>query len=592
MRLTQFTTTKNSFEMKRVIYMVGALMCGASVASAQTAQTDTTISRDIEIVKEYNPVIKEAGKINTMPELKTIETKKITPSYSVWTSSFNPRADVMPTLDYALAKEPDSNPYASDYFAKLGAGNYTSFLGEIYAPLYKTDKWLIDIYGKHNSTMSDITLSDDQYPLATDVESDAYSNDNKGRISLLRSYRKSELSAFSTLNFNKFRYYGYDSFIADSAAVGKDTYKGGVQTFHNFDLNLRYKTKGYAEKWKYDLQANYQRFSNKNEVVENTIYTNLMGDYRMESSSLSAIFEMYNIIMDMPSDSGYLYDFKHVENASSHTVLKISPSYRFESNMGVFHIGVKGVFCIGQGRPGTIIPDINGNIKIIDDKLYLYAGITGDYEVNNYRHITKVNPYVAPDVRVEDTYVPIDFYLGAKANIYDKVNLDAFVGYKVLNNPYFFVNKGLDSTAFHHTFDVVKDKDAGLFNAGVAAIYNWTDKLGLTLQTKYNAWAVKKVDKPWQRPTFELDFKTSYQITDYLRTELSYEFSGGRYACVNGKSVKMDNIHDLSLGVNYRVLSFANLFLNLNNIFASEYQNWYGYTAQRFNLMGGLSVNF
>ena len=578
--------------MRRFLYTAGAFMGAVCMASAQTTQTDTTISRDIEIVKEYNPVIKEAGKINTMPELKTIDTKKITPSYSVWTSSFNPRADVMPTLDYALAKEPESNPYASDYFAKVGLGNYTSLLGEVYAPLYKTDKWLVDIYAKHNSTMSDITLSDDLYSgLAKDVDADAYSNDNRVRASLLRSYRKSELSAFSTFRYQKYRYYGYDSYVGLASQEGAGSYDGYMQNLHNFDLNLRYKTKDYVDKWKYDVQANYQRFSNRNEVVENTIYTNFMGDYRMESSSLSAVFEMYNIIMSLPSDSSYLYDFNHMDNAASHTVLKISPSYRFESHRGVFHIGVKGVFGIGQGRPGTIIPDIYGNIKIKDDALYLYAGITGDYQVNNYRYITGLNPYVAPDVRVEDTYVPIDFYLGVKANACKKVNLDAFVGYKVLSNPYFFVNKRVDSL-YHHTFDVVYDKDAGLFNAGLAVIYNWTDKLGLTLQTKYNAWALDMVEKAWEKPTFELDFKTSYQITEYLRTELSYEFAGGRYACVDGEAVSMDNIHDLSLGVNYSVLSFANLFLNLNNILAQEYQNWYGYTAQRFNLMAGVSLHF
>lgn len=588
--------------MKRLLYTVSALMGGSLMASAQTVQADTTISRDIEIVKEYNPVIKDAGKINTMPELKSIDTKKITPNYSVWTSAFNPRADVVPALDYALATEPESNPYASDYFAKVGIGNYSSFLGELYAPIYKTDKWLVDIYGKHNSTMSEITLSPDLYPgLAGDVESNAYANDNRVRASMLRSFRKSELSAFSTFNYNQFRYYGYDSFVGAASQEGAGSYAGYLQSFHNFDINARYKTKGYVDKWKYDVQANYQRFSNRNDVVENTIYTNILGDYRMESSSLSAVFEMYNIIMSMPSDSLYLYDFTNVENSASHTILKISPSYRFESNRGVFHIGVKGVFGIGQGRPGTIIPDIYGSIKLMDDAAYLYAGITGDYRVNSYRNVTALNPYVAPDVRVEDSYTPIDFYLGVKANILKKVNLDAHVGYKVMDNPYFFVNKKIDSL-YHHTFDVVYDEDAGQFNAGVTAIYNWTDKLGLTLQTNYYAWGLDKQEKAWQMPTFELDFKTSYQITDYLRAELSYEFSGGRYAAMYDgvdakgkdvlKSISMDSVHDLSLGVNYSVLSFANVFLNLNNILASDYQNWYGYTAQGFNLMAGVSLHF
>ena len=100
--------------MKRIAYMVGALLGGCITTSAQTT-TDTTITRDIEVVKEYNPVIREAGKINTMPELKPIETKKIKPSYSVWTSSFTPKADIIPSLDYALAKD-EENVRVTDHF--------------------------------------------------------------------------------------------------------------------------------------------------------------------------------------------------------------------------------------------------------------------------------------------------------------------------------------------------------------------------------------------------------------------------------------------------------------------------------------------
>ena len=576
--------------MKRIAYMVGALLGGCITTSAQTT-TDTTITRDIEVVKEYNPVIREAGKINTMPELKHIETKKIKPSYSVWTSSFTPKADIIPSLDYALAKD-EENVRVTDHFIKFGGGNYTSFLGEVYTPIYKDSRYLFDIYGKHNSSFGNVNLTPDLYPsLPGEIESDALSNDNKIKASLLRSYRKAELSSFAGFGYKQFNYYGYDTFAENAALAGESEYKGEKQAFTNFDINVRYRTKDYVGKWKYDLQTNYLYFHNRNKLSESTIYTNLMGDYRMETSSLSANLEMYNIFMSRPGNTD-IYNFENEENAKSHTILKISPNYRFEGNMGTFHIGVKGVFGIGQGRPGTIIPDIYGTIRLIEKKLYLYAGVSGDYQVNNYRQMTELNPYISPDIRIEDTYIPIDVYLGTKANIANKVNLDIFVGYKILNNPYFFVNKAKDSTGYYNTFDVVYGKDAGLFNAGLSALYNWTEKLSMNLQTKYNAWSLDKIEKPWQMPTFELDFRTSYRITDYLRMDLSYSFNGGRYACVDGKSISMDDAHDISLGANYSVLSFANIFLNLNNILSQEYQNWYGYTAHRFNIMGGISLNF
>ena len=44
--------------------------------------------------------------------------------------------------------------------------------------------------------------------------------------------------------------------------------------------------------------------------------------------------------------------------------------------------------------------------------------------------------------------------------------MDLFVGYKIINNPYFFVNKTISTDTlqpFLNTFDVVYEKDAGLF---------------------------------------------------------------------------------------------------------------------------------
>jgi hypothetical protein len=109
---------------------------------------------------------------------------------------------------------------------------------------------------------------------------------------------------------------------------------------------------------------------------------------------------------------------------------------------------------------------------------------------------------------------------------------------------------------------------------------------------KVNKWSLEKDETPWMQPKFELSATSSYLPTDYLRFNIAYHLATGREALVHGGSLEMNDVHDLSIGANYKVLSFADIFLNLNNILCQEYESWYGYTSQGFNIMGGVSIVF
>lgn len=587
--------------MKRIASFFTAVALAGLPVMAQTdmgkVETDTTISRDIEVVKEYNPVIREAGKVNTMPELRDVDTKKIKTNYSIWTLPTTPVSEVIPTLDYAEASTPVPQD-VHEGFVRVGGGNYTSFLGEVYTPLYKDGSYLIDFYGKHNSSFGDIELTKDMYPsLYRNLESDALFNDNKAKVAFLKGIRNSEFSAFVDFGYNRFNYYGYDSFkdsLANNAKLNlSDDYK--EQAFMNFNVNARYRAKDFVGKWKYDVQTNYQLFHNRNSLSEHTIYTNFQGVYRMETSMLGLNVDMYNIFMSRP-DSSEFFRYGASDNLHSYTVLKLNPKYTFEGKSGMMQIGVIGTFCMGQGRPGSVMPDIYGHVQVIDKKWYVYAGVSGDFVVNSYRNVTMNNRYVSPDVRVEDTYVPIDIYAGTKIKFFNQLAVDLNIGYRVVNNPYFFVNRRTVDTvvasAYHNIYDVVYCEDAGLFNAGLGIKYKWRDKADFAVKMKVNKWSLEKDETPWMQPKFELSATSSYLPTDYLRFNIAYHLATGREALVHGSSLEMNDVHDLSIGANYKVLSFADIFLNLNNILCQEYESWYGYTSQGFNIMGGISIVF
>ena len=150
--------------MKRLLLSIFIISFVYSSAHAQRdASNDTTITKDIEIVKEYNPVIKDAGKINTMPELKDIKSEKKTSTYSVWTSPITLEASKIQPLDYALPEKENSKTY-NQRMIRLGGGNYASALGEIYTPIIKNKRNNLNLLLLHKSSFGYIDLTPKSYP--------------------------------------------------------------------------------------------------------------------------------------------------------------------------------------------------------------------------------------------------------------------------------------------------------------------------------------------------------------------------------------------------------------------------------------------
>lgn len=589
--------------MKRIVFNI-ALLSAFSIVSAQNASdstntasaTDTTIKRNIEVVRDYTPVIKEAGKINTMPELKDVNTKKIEVDYKVWTSTYKPKTDIIPSLDYALASQ-EENKYSREGFLRLGGGNYKSFLGELYTPIYNSDVALFDFYLKHNSSFGNVTLKKDNYDvLSNDVLSKGLYNDNKARISFLRSIRIREISAFGEFGYNRFNYYGLNSDMISFSEQNKDKeepeYKNDDQKNSHLTaaLNFRFRSKDYIEQWKYDLQTNWRLLKTHFDVAENTIFTDLAASYRMQESILSLKFQMYNVFVSTPEDGPI--DFSKAKNFNNFTVLKFNPYYSFISEVGRLNLGLKASFGINQGKNTAFSPDITGQVRVIDNIWYVYAGVTGDYKVNILRSLANENIYLSPDARPEDTYIPLDIYLGTKLNIGKSVNTDIHIGYKIINNQYFYVNKS-DSTGMKNTFDVVYDKNVGQFNCGAAVNYNFREKVDFSFKIGYNKWSLEKQKEAWMLPAAQIGLGVSYVPTDFLRFNINYDLEAGRKAKLGkDSSVDLKNFNDISLGANYKLMSFLDVFARFNNILNQRSEFWYGYPSQGFNFLLGLTLTF
>ena len=134
------------------------------------------------------------------------------------------------------------------------------------------------------------------------------------------------------------------------------------------------------------------------------------------------------------------------------------------------------------------------------------------------------------------------------------------LGYKIINNQYFYVNKS-DSTGMKNTFDVVYDKNVGQFNCGAAVNYNFREKVDFSFKIGYNKWSLEKQKEAWMLPAAQIGLGVSYVPTDFLRFNINYDLEAGRKAKLGkDSSVDLKNFNDISLGANYKLMSFLDVF--------------------------------
>ncbi len=146
--------------------------------------------------------------------------------------------------------------------------------------------------------------------------------------------------------------------------------------------------------------------------------------------------------------------------------------------------------------------------------------------------------------------------------------------------------------SYDNSFDVVLD-ETKLFNLGASISYHKNKKIDLLFKGVYNSWKTSDEEYAWHKPDWQLDLDVVYKINNDIKVSANAFVLGTRYAKgYEGTAVKLDPVFDLSLSGVYEYTSFVSFYLNLNNIFAQNYQTWYGYNSQQFNAMVGAIFSF
>lgn len=598
-----FASLGENKRMKIKLYLF--VICVFILSQPVLAQKDSTVNRNITVEREYVPTIKNSGKIATTPSILEPKKTRLDVIYSDFNFPLSLGNNIHPltaaTLLYDQQKENRLG------FARFGLGTYPNTLADFAYPLVQRPDMRIDAvvrhrgaYGAKMNTVTHANLKFDKYfdalTLFAGIDG-GYTGLKYYGLNFNRDNEEVDLGSIAS-GSNNAKY--METHFASIGRPAQEVLLENIANasdfgnFWRFGANFGFRSAEDAENWRYLGQIKYNLFHNTAGVSEHLIHANGQINFIFSEDRIGADIDLYNAYYSSESPINFWEDY---------VVLRLTPYYELNRNENLnLRLGLSAAIPLVNDVRVKISPDVRFEWKALPEWLGIYAGLTGEYKVNSMNTIFAENWYLAPDVRVDDTYTPLEFYMGLKVKPMRGLLLDVFADYSSISNQYFFKNKSYEyvsgvnintanRTLYSNRFDVVYDNGT-LFKTGARISYYYLDKVNVELKGVYNAWSLDNEKYAWNKPQYEIDFNATFNITKDLNMSLAGYYQDGIYAKLGDTSVSMKPRIDINLGASYTYFDWLTFFAKVNNLINSKYDIFYGYEVQGINFMVGATVSF
>jgi hypothetical protein len=595
------------------VYVAIISVCFLLPAQAQTAKKDSvSVNREMTLEKEYNPTIQDATKLNQLPELREPQAPKSKVEFSNYAVPY----EVQSGLTYLKPKAYLSGLNYSKYRGYLTAGvsTFVDVNADLGYQILNSGKDHLGIFASHRSSNSDVTN------LQLDANQEFKLNDTWGGLNFQHNFGTVKLNLDTKYTYSDFNYSGlYSDFmkiLLSSTYPPPSNYGFEINSYPNQVDNLFEAHAGIssdeANKTNYQVNATYTLFKQKYGSTldatgekENRILIDW--DFHKNFNStmgggLTGFFKNYSY--------SSLQDDSNITGNSNYAALSLNPYFYLEGDNLDLLVGGKVDVEFGGRKKVVGAPTVRFNYYPSDQFLFYVIADGGRKDNSRYNSFYE-NRYTEPWLRLWDSRTPLDGTAGIQFLPLRNLSVDIFGGYKITMDEHFFVPYyGFNSGDLYGTACDAYFEDAHTIKAGADIKYAFQDIFEIDLKGVYYKWDIQSDDEissdyrqAWSKPNFVADLNMAYRITPIpLKFNLMYHGELGRKTLTSISNpyssaflpdiVNMKDIHDLSLKATYTVNNIFSAYLSTNNLLFQKYDIWYGYPAQKFNIMAGLSILF
>lgn len=580
----------------KVLCVAAVLGTTVEAAAQKDKSDDKTVTREMTLEREYDPSVQDASKVNSLPVVKEPQIKKMPISYSTFALPVEPEKELGILGSGKVMTDMDFNKRRG--YLNLGFGNYMNLNGDLGYHILSTEKDFLGAYFSHRSTNGKIKY------LETDEKQKAKLNDNLGAVNYKHEFEKLSLKLAAQYGYTAFNYYGFPGY-SPSSDISQSPMDNQANQQIYFNAGVASKDRS---SFNYLLDLDYRNFSQKyadgpdtDGAKENNIGLTLdlnAGFNGNNKIGLGVLADYYGYsvpeALGNTSFNGY----------SNYAEITLSPYYAVEGSNWNVKLGANVMYISGDNDKFFASPNITANVTVADATV-IYGNFLGEINSNSMYQVALDNRYVDPTGRIKPSRTWLDGTIGIKSGIVPGFWFDIFAGYKITDNDHFYyadLNTNNVNTRWGNMFAPAY-MNSKLFRIGANVKYSYQQFLDFSLKGVYNSWKVSDSDffiiggtnpteRAYNKPKMEIDAAIDVKPMDKLTLSLNYYLGAGRYAVANSDDIKMKNINELNLKGSYAINDMFGVYAKLNNLMFQKYDLYYGYTAQGFNAMLGINLNF
>jgi hypothetical protein len=592
------------------------MVCIFSV-NAQTNRKDTVLTREMTLEKEYNPTIRDAVKLNQIPELREPQAPKTQVEFSNFASPFDVKPGLM--LLNPKAYLTDMNYAKQRGYLTLGVSSLLDINGDFGYQILHTPQDYLSVFLSHRSSNSNVKN------LQIDENQKFKINDNLGGLNYTHNFEKVKLDLGAKYTYSAFNYSGlnianlqetenaYFWSVPPVYEIAKfptqvnnifDTHAGvssDVENELNYKVGLEYSF----------FNQRYGSVTSKSGLTENRVVIDLDFHKKINSTmgvGLGGYYKTFSY-----SSEEYRMNSNGI---TRYSLFSLNPYFYLEDDNLDLTLGAKPGFELG-GRKKMIVAPVVDLKFYPSDRFLAYLNVDGGIQENSKYTTYYENRYAGPLSKIRDSRSPFDGTVGIKFLPLSVLSVDVFTGYKITKDEHFFYHyydyvftestAGSTISSIYENANVsklgsnIKYAYQDRFEIDLKGVYYYWDIIGTSNLNDFNFERGIRAREPWGKPNFEADLSLMYRVESLpLQLNLLYHGAFGRKMTtnfdisnnLNADGINMKDINDLSLKATYSFTKSFSAYLSGNNLLFQKYDIWYAYPAQGFNIIGGINFLF
>ncbi len=477
-------------DLKLIIVISFIALLGIAKAQSQ----EITKEGEVTVIAPYEPTVSDASKISLSPRIPDERLDKPDFNYSIKSKTLKAPVVLEPIKPAKIAGESVTELYKN--YIRAGIGNYWTPYIEFNANKLRSKNNAFGVHAKYLASFGGI--KDYAFPGSSITMFDGYGK---------KFFKVHTLTGEALYKRTGVHFYGFKPDDFPELDLEKNDYK---QAYNLFELKTGLESNYIGDdKFNHYLKFKYYFLTDKFNAHENSV----MFDAGLNKNTTFFNFSE-NEKLGINAGVDYYFD-KDTLSSINQGIIRFDPYYDFGFEQYYFKVGLNMDLESGPTSYFHVYPIVRAEVQVVKDILITYAGIYGKMDANSLRSMSDENPFIISTLEKRISNDKFGQYGGLKGHItkYLDYNL-SFVNSTIENMP-FYVNDTVSAIAegLNNQFTVVYDKVKYSRVIGEFG-FHYKNKFNAMLSGKYNNYFADNEEKPWHKPTLEINLSADYNIQD------------------------------------------------------------------------------